>query len=730
MRKLDCIAVGFALGHTISDMVSVVNHPPNHARTEAMRAHPVYAFAHSHATPRTAAVAEMVSQLDLDLPSQLSALLLDVPAAQLAAPQMQAQLGEELVQLALGVQRMAMIHDAPSATRNDDERQAQLEGLRKMLLAMVEDMRVVLIKLTERLVALRRLASDAAGDDARAAALEVRDLFAPLANRLGVWQLKWELEDQSLRILEPVAYKEIAKSLDARKAERDAYIADVRRQLSAEMKSAGVDAEIFGRAKHITSIWNKMRRKGYGIDELYDIRAVRVIVNHARDCYTVLGIVHNLWVPISSEFDDYIARPKANNYRSLHTAVVGPNGLALEIQIRTQEMHHASEYGVAAHWRYKEGGFETGATSGKRDSDFENKLAWLRQVLDWRESVGASGEIVEALKTSLFEESIFVFTPQGKVIDLPKGATPIDFAYHVHTNLGHRCRGARVDGAMVPLNTVLANGQRVEVVIVKEGGPSRDWLNADLGYVRSSRAKSKVRAWFNTLAQDETQAQGRSELERLLQREGKTAISLDAIAKAGEFSNVGELFAAIAKARLNQKETIELIHRAAGDAEAPIVDDAPIIGKTKAHGDSGILIVGMDRLLTGLAKCCRPAPPDEIIGYITKGSGISVHRTKCSNVARMQISQPERLIAAQWGKAQSSVFPVIIEVTAIDRQGLLRDVSDVLSKERINVTAVNTLSKDMHAKMRFTAEIRDVEQLRKALVTVLELKGALSARRI
>jgi GTP pyrophosphokinase len=694
----------------------------------------------AHASPRTHEIAKLVQTLGLDQEATDAALLVDIPAAQNELLQKKTPEISRYLALAASVQKMALIHHTPSASRTETDRAQQLESVRKMLLAMVEDVRVVVIKLAERLVALRALAQNPTSEEAQTAAQEVRDLFAPLANRLGIWQLKWELEDQSLRILEPQIYKQIAKALDERKADRDAYIEEVKSTLSREMKAAHIGADIAGRAKHITSIWNKMRRKGYTIDELYDIRGVRVLVDDVRGCYTVLGIIHNLWTPIPSEFDDYIARPKANNYRSLHTAVVGPNGNALEVQIRTHDMHRASEFGVAAHWRYKEGAFaKSDSGSGKRDGDFEEKLAWLRQVIDWRESISGSGEAsphatnlaTEALKTNLFEESIFVFTPQGRVIDLPKDATAIDFAYHVHTNLGHRCRGARVDGAMVPLNTPLKNGQRVEVQSAKEGGPSRDWLNAELGYVRSARAKSKVRAWFNALAQDETMAQGRAELEKFLQREGKTALSFDAIVKAASLNSVDELFTAIAKAQLNQKEIVELIHRAAGDSQpAPEVTDEPVLRKSRASSDSGILIVGMDKLLTGLAKCCRPAPPDAIIGFITKGAGISVHRAQCSNAQRLQKTHPERLIQAAWGKAQTSVFPVGIEVVAIDRQGLLRDVSEVLSKERINVTEVNTNSKDMQAKMRFTGEIKDVEQLRKAISAVLEVKGVLEARRV
>ncbi len=692
-------------------------------------------------SPRTQRVALVLAALELDLVAQNAALLIDAKEAELLSPPFQQDAGAEVCALALSVRRMALIHDAGARNRLADaqDRAAQLEGLRKMLLAMVEDMRVVLIKLAERLVTLRDLAALPSTEETKAVARDVKDLFAPLANRLGVWQLKWELEDQSLRVLEPTVYKEIAKALDSKRAERTAYIDEVKSSLIADLRASGIAADVQGRAKHIASIWNKMQRKGYGIDELYDIRAVRVLVDDVRACYTALGLVHERWVPIPSEFDDYIARPKANHYRSLHTAVVGPGGLALEVQIRTHEMHRASEYGVAAHWRYKEGGFERSPNpqaSGKRDADFEGKLAWLRQVLEWRDHEGAGGgnsasEVVDALKTNLFEESIFVFTPQGNVVDLPKGATPIDFAYHVHTNLGHRCRGAKVDGAMVPLSTPLTNGQRIEITAAKTGGPSRDWLNAELGFVKSQRAKSKVRAWFNALALDDTIAHGRAELERLLQREGKTAIAFEALAKAGGFAQPEALFEAISKARLNLREIVEIIHRAAGDLTAVDAQvEPPPLKAARARGDSGILVVGMDRMLTAIAKCCRPAPPDAIVGFITKGAGISVHRTHCANVRRMEEKQPERLIDAQWGEHRASVFSVLTEVVAVDRTGLLRDVADAFARERVNVTAMNTQSKDLTAKMRLSAEVRDGENLQRALTAVRALKGVLSARRV
>ncbi|MCC6197806.1 MAG: bifunctional (p)ppGpp synthetase/guanosine-3',5'-bis(diphosphate) 3'-pyrophosphohydrolase, partial [Burkholderiales bacterium] len=465
------------------------------------------------ALDRALGTAAILAGLKLDADSLRAAILLGVPVAgAFDADEVRAKFGDDVAALVAGVARMGGIRiETESASK--EERAAQAENLRKMLLAMVEDIRVVLIKLAERTQALRALMT---GDEewrARAAR-EAIDLFAPLANRLGIWQLKWELEDLSLRALEPATYKSIAKLLDERRLDRERYIEEVVDTLRAELKAAGIAAEVTGRPKHIYSIWSKMQRKQAGIDTLYDIRAVRILVDSVKDCYTALGLVHHRWTPLAREFDDYIAKPKANNYRSLHTAVIGPEGKPLEVQIRTREMHQHSEYGVASHWRYKEG-----ARKGARhDPSFDEKIAWLRQVLDWKDTVADSTEWLAAFKESLFTDAIYVLTPQGKVIDLPRGATPVDFAYAVHTGLGHRCRGAKVDGQMVPLNYRLANGQRVEIISVKQGGPSRDWLNAELGYVHGNRARSKVRQWFKAQQHEETVAQGRALVERELAR--------------------------------------------------------------------------------------------------------------------------------------------------------------------------------------------------------------------
>jgi GTP pyrophosphokinase len=532
-----------------------------------------------------------------------------------------------------------------------------------------------------------------------------------------------------LRLLEPHQYHSIARYLDETRIEREAYIDTTKALLRDALAAAGIDCEISGRSKHIYSIYEKLKRKHCSIEELYDIRAVRVMVDEVKDCYAALGIVHSMFQPVPGEFDDYIAKPKANNYRSLHTSVIGPQQRALEVQIRTREMHQASEYGVAAHWNYKEGG------NAARDTGFASKLASLRQVLSWGKDVSSPGEFLAGFKSSLFEETIFVLTPQGKIIDLPKDATPIDFAYAVHSGLGHRCRGAKVDGVMVPLNTPLKNGQRIEITTVKEGGPSRDWLNPDNGYIRSNRARGKVRQWFNTLELQETLAHGRAVVEKDLQRHGQTALNLDKLTHEAGFKSQDDFFAAVGRAEVNSRDLDIAIRKAAGllDEAAETASRGEVhTSRSRAKAESGgILVVGVDKLMTGLAKCCKPVPPDPIVGFVTRLKGITIHRADCSNVQRMMASEPNRIIDADWGDAaQNDLFSVQIDVIASDRQGLLRDISDVLAREKINVTAVNTLTRDFVAKMKFTAEVRSMDQLRAALVQVAQVKGVQSARRV
>ena len=675
---------------------------------------------------RAIGAASILAAQRFDPDSIVAALLLGLPAsARYEREAVVAAFGDAVAALVEGVARMNSVQATPVGA-DSQQRAAQAENLRKMLLAMVDDIRVVLIKLAERTQALRYLMTS---DEPvrRAAAREVIDVYGPLANRLGLWQLKWELEDLSLRALEPAEYRRVAKLLDERRLDRERYIGEVAKTLSRELKAAGIAADVSGRPKHIYSIVSKMRRKQIGIDALYDIRAVRILVDTVRDCYTALGLVHHLWTPLPGEFDDYIAKPKANNYRSLHTAVLGPEGKPLEVQIRTREMHRHSEYGVAAHWRYKEGD----ARAERRDAGFDDRIAWLRQILDWKDAVADSGDWLSAFKSSLFTDSIYVLTPQGKVVDLPKGATPIDFAYAVHTSLGHRCRGARVDGQMVPLDYVLSNGQQVEIIAAKQGGPSRDWLNADLGYVHSHRARAKVRQWFKAQQHDATVAQGRAMVERELARLGQTALKLDAVAAKAGFARADDFFAAFARDEINSRQVQTAIAALTQPTAAPAPAEPEVVMRRSRAADSGhgILVVGVDRLLTGLARCCKPAPPDPIVGFVTRGKGITIHRASCTNVARIASREPERLIEAGWGAPREQLFPVDIVIEASDRQGLLRDISELLSREKINVTAVSTQTRHHQARMAFTLEVESVVQLKRALQLARDIPGVFSADR-
>jgi GTP pyrophosphokinase len=471
-----------------------------------------------------------------------------------------------------------------------------------------------------------------------------------------------------------------------------------------------------------------MRKKGVEFSEVHDVRALRVIVGEIRDCYAALGIIHNLWTPIPKEFDDYISNPKGNDYRSLHTAVACPDGRALEVQIRTLEMHRHAELGVAAHWRYKEG---AKGSAGSGSGGYDEKIAWLRQLLAWKNEVSDSSDWVKRYKEAALDETVYVMTPQGRVVDLPRGATPIDFAYRVHTDLGHRCRGAKVDGVMVTLNTPLATGQRVEIIAAKQGGPSRDWLNASLGFLLTHRARAKVRQWFSSQALEQSVAEGRSLVTRELQRLGETNLKLDELASRLGFAKSDDLFAAVARAELTLRQIQTVVRGAEARAEEEkLAAEVPVRKRRgSGGGENGILIVGIDKLMTQLAGCCKPAPPDPIAGFVTRGKGVSIHRADCRDFANMAAMQPVRVIETAWGAEGESVFAVDIVVEAVDRQGLLRDVSEVLTKEKINVIAVRTLSKRGSANMRFTGEVKNLAQLQQALKVLREVKGVVGARR-
>ncbi len=678
-------------------------------------------------------MALILGGLRLDADTRIAALLFAVPAYQAQGlEEVGERFGAAVAQLVGGVSQLHRLrpithgfvaHSQEDGAQNTAELKAQVEVLRKMLLAMVEDIRVVLLRLASRTQTLRYCA--AAADPLRVqVARETLALYSPLANRLGVWELKWELEDLSFRFLHPDIYKKIAKQLDEKRAEREQFIVDAVARLRHELAVMGIeDVEVYGRPKHIYSIWNKMRKKSLDFSEVYDVRALRVIVRSVKDCYTVLGLVHNLWSPIPKEFDDYISNPKANNYRSLHTAVHCPDGRALEVQIRTQEMHKHAELGVAAHWRYKEG-----SKSGGQGS-YDEKIAWLRQLLTWKDEVADASDWVRHYKEAALDETIYVMTPQGRVVDLPRGATPVDFAYRVHTDLGHRCRGAKIDGALVTLNTPLETGQQVEIIAAKQGGPSRDWLNPALGYLLTHRARVKVRQWFSAREYEETLTEGRAVLTRELQRMGSTNVKLDELAQKLGFAKTDELLASLARGDLGlrQLQTAVRGEALAGD-EAP---DEVAVKKAKAKGiaDKGILIVGVDRLMTQIAGCCKPTPPDPIVGFVTRGKGVSIHRADCPNFAHLEAMHPERVIETEWGGEAGHLFAADLIVEAGDRQGLLRDVSETFTREKINVIAVNTQSRRGMARMKFTVEISHAGHFPRLLAALRDVKGVTAARR-
>jgi GTP pyrophosphokinase len=616
---------------------------------------------------------------------------------------------------------------------------SQTENIRKMLLAFSRDLRVVMLRLASRLQSLRYYAA-AKLPVPKAVAAESLQVFAPLANRLGIWQIKWEMEDLAFRFLEPDTYKAIAKQLDAKRIEREAAMAQLRGDLERDLQSAGVQASVQARPKHIYSIVKKMRGKQLGFDQVLDVRAMRVIVPSVADCYAALSYVHERFTPMAGEFDDYIAKPKANGYQSLHTVVLV--GTPVEIQIRTQAMHDHAETGVAAHWAYKEAGTK-GYAGVSATGAYDAKIAVLRQLLAWQRDLSGgdgAGEGTALSEQGVLDDRIYVLTPDAAIVDLVAGATPIDFAYAVHTNLGHRCRGAKIDGVLVPLNTALKNGQTVEVSTVKEGGPSRDWLNAELGYLASPRAKSKVRAWFNAIAIADTIAKGREAVEKLLQREGKTSLKLDDLAAQLGFKTADDVFEVVGKDELSLR-TIEQLFRpvepAVDEDEQLLQKQARNAEKFKSQGNKsdkgGVLVVGVDSLLTQLAKCCKPAPPDAIGGYVTRGKGVSIHRADCANLRQLLVKDVGRGVEVEWGQPKATggqpTYAVDVTVQATDRAGLLRDIAEVFSKEKTHVQSVQSQSTQGTVWMTMTVLVADASRLGKVLAAVGQVAGVHWARR-
>jgi GTP pyrophosphokinase len=598
----------------------------------------------------------------------------------------------------------------------------QAEALRKMLLAIVTDPRLVLIKLAAQLHLLREI-KDAPPAERERLARETREIYAPLANRLGVWQLKWELEDLSFRYLDPESYKRVAGWLASKRVDRERYIASVIEQITRELAKANITADVAGRPKHIFSIWRKMQRKGLSFEQLYDIRAVRVIVGTIADCYAALGIVHSLWPYIPGEFDDYIATPKDNMYRSLHTAVIGPGKQPLEIQIRTREMHEHAELGVAAHWRYKEG--------GKANPAYEQKIVWLRQILEPsdRDDRETESDFLERVRSEIFEDRVYALTPRGEVVELPRGATPLDFAYHVHTDLGHRCRGAKVNGRMVPLNQPLANGDQVEIVTSKQLNPSRDWLVPSLGYLVSQRNRSKVRAFFRKQDQEQNRLQGKQLIERELQRLAIHSVTLEELVQEFKLASAEELYLAVGEGEITVAQITGAIQRRARPQELP----SPVVRKPAiaTKDTAGITIEGVGDLLSHFARCCGPVPPEPVAGYITLGRGVSIHRQECLNFRRLAESAPERVIAVEWGTSDDQAFPVDVNIRAFDRRGLVRDISAVLADSKINIHAMNTITheSDGIADMNLKITVRDLEELSRVLARIQGLPNIVSARR-
>lgn len=688
------------------------------------------------------AVAAIAAQLDNSDELQAACYLLHaVDSLNKPLEVLSKQFGESVARLAVETRQLIAVQERSKGAASVGAGTAgQTENIRKMLLAFGRDLRVVLLRLASRLQTLRFHAASkvqAPSDLAR----ETLDVFAPLANRLGLGVIKWELEDLSFRFLEPVVYKQIAGMLAEKRTERNLNIESLRAQVDADLRAHKIKAVVDARPKHIYSIVKKMRGKNLPFERVFDVRAMRVLVDSVNDCYAALAVIHTGFTPITEEYDDYIAKPKSNGYQSLHTVVrddfAGGANKPIEIQIRTHEMHAHAEQGVAAHWAYKEAGAK-GYSGVQAGGAYDRKIAMLRALLDWQSELTHTDAAKQGLDTSILQDRIYVLTPEAAIIDLPQGATPVDFAYQLHSSVGHRCRGATVDGVLVPLNTKLQSGQTVSITTAKEGGPSRDWLNPELGFMASSRGRAKVRAWFNAQVQGETIARGRDMVEKVLQREGKTSVKLDDLAVQMGFKTADDLFESVGKDEFSLR-AIEVHFRPVQDVLPP--DDFLIYKKSKAKKNatekSGVLVVGMDSLMTQLAKCCKPAPPDPIGGFVTRGKGVSIHRADCSNFVQIAARNSDRVIDVSWGgvnapkanvgSASSHVYPVDVSIQAADRSGLLHDISEVFSKMKMNVVGVQTQSvKDgsgSTAWMTFTVEVADTSKLAPVLASVRKVAG-------
>lgn len=660
---------------------------------------------------------EILAELNLDADSLATAFLTPYFLADIVAMEtVEEQLGKHISLLLTGVSQMATI----STLAHQGKEAVQIDKIRRMLLAMVEDVRAVVIKLAEQVCHLREV-KNASEEERVITAKETQFIFAPLANRLGIGQLKWELEDLSFRYLHPDTYKNIAKQLDDKRLGREAYMENMVAQVKARLADAGINAEVYGRPKHIFSIYKKMAKKNYEFDQLFDIRAMRIVVDQIQDCYAALGIVHTNWRHLNKEFDDYVATPKQNGYQSIHTVVFGPEGKTVEIQIRTHDMHQDAELGVAAHWMYKEG-----ALPG-RGSGYEQKISWLRKLLQWQEEVVDGSDLAEELKNQVVEDRVYVFTPKGDIFDLPLGATPLDFAYYIHSNVGHRCIGAKIFGKIVPFTHQLSTGDQVEILTQKQPNPSRDWLNPSLGYVKSSRARSKIHHWFKQLDRDKNLAAGKEILEAELQKLDLTTKDLAPAIERFNLKSLDDLMVAVGAADIRLNQLLNFI----SDRE----EEEPkfkIKKTTRVNGDkNGIVVDGVGSLMSHVAKCCRPVPGEEIIGYITQGRGIAVHKSECETFSRLHKKHPERVISVSWSDDIHGAYALSIKVEATDRSGLIRDISSVLANEKVNVLNMNVSTNDDRQMALFTmqVEVHDLASTNRLLSKLHQIEGVHEAKR-
>ncbi|WP_163835039.1 GTP diphosphokinase [Spartinivicinus ruber] len=672
-------------------------------------------------------MAQILAELNLDQESLIAAILYrGVREHKLPLKKVKEQFGNRVAKLIEGVLGMAAISSLQMHNRNKvlGQEHGQLDKVRKMLVSVIDDVRVALIKLAERTCAIRAI-KPADKEKRRRVAQEVFNIYAPLAHRLGIGYIKWELEDLSFRYLKPQDYKKIARLLDERRVDREQYIADAIKTLKDSLTEAGIESDITGRAKHIYSIWRKMRRKGIEFREVYDVRAVRVLVPEVRDCYATLGIIHSLWKHIPKEFDDYIATPKENGYRSLHTAVIGPEGKNLEVQIRTYKMHEEAEKGVCAHWLYK--GTDINSV---RDS-YEEKITWLRQVLEWHEEIGDMENLADQLRADIEPDRIYVFTKDGHVVDLSMGATPIDFAFRIHTEVGNTCRGAKVGGRIVPLNHTLKTGDQVEILTGPGATPSRDWLNPNLGYVTTSRARAKITHWFKEQDREHNIVAGRAHLERELKRLALQIDDYDELAKVVNYQTADDMYAAVGAGDLKQNHVINAAQQLVEPKDVKEFEFKTRPSQYSKVADSDVVVSGVGNLLTQMAGCCHPLPGDDIVGYITVGRGVTIHRQDCPTALQLQEKEPERFIEVDWVSEQVNIYPVNVLIKAYDRSGLLRDITIVLANEKVNVLAVNTQSDkdDNLAVMKLTIEVSSIQALGRVLAKINQVSNVIEVVR-